>query len=891
MAEPDARARAVVRAVGWVVHPRWREEILGDLLEAHTRRADGSWSRARTGVLAARVLVVGVVSRWHALRGTHTWPRASTRGGTSVFDMVLRDIRFALRSFRRAPLFSGAAILTLGSAMGLTVTVFAVVHSVLLRPLAYPDAERLVFVQGQPGARYGVSMPHHVAFAERSPLVESAAAWQGWLPVSRNESGHPQRHPGASVSAEYFRMLGTQAALGQLFRPDHGDPGHEPVVVLGEDLWSASFGSDPDVIGRVWTLDGIPHRIVGVVPADFQDPMARLLGGSRREVWRASPPPFLDAREDRGWVGFWSMARLRPGVRPGELTVAMQRTVREEAVGDDSDRYAREFRAIRFRDALVEGVRPTLRALLGAVALVLLIACANLANLLLARGTARAPELAVRRSLGAGRRRLLTQLLVESMVLAAAAAVVGTALAWGGVRLLVLLGGPLLPRAAEIGVHPGSVAFAAALALGSALVFGLLPALRATGSHRLRLDPTRGGGGHGQGRLRRALVILETALAMSLLSGAGLLLATAYRLETVHPGFDAEQVWTLPVGLHEERFPTPDEQAAALRRIEEAIIGLPDVAAVGSITDLPLSGAVNSTRVLRPEDSPSDAAGRPNVLVRAVTAGYFETLGIPVVQGQVDDALQSLAGEVAVVNDVTARQFFPGRDPLGRILRVRGVDRQIVGVVSAVREFDLTDDGQDPVLYTPYAQEREGWMRGTTTLVVRTSLGGPGAAGRLRNAALNASPRALLGEVRPLRRLLDDLKRAPRFRATLILTFAGLALLLCAVGLGGVVTYTVARRTREIGIRMALGAEAGEVRRMILRDTAGLSVIGIGAGVAVALLGSRVLAGFLVGVHHQDPRVLGVAAVVVLGTGLLAGWWPARRAAALDPAETLRAAS
>ena len=805
---------------------------------------------------------------------------------------VLQDIRFAARALRRSPLFAAVALLTLGAGVGLTVAVFAVVNAVLLRPLEYADAETLVLMQGQPGARHGLSMPHYMLFREHSDLLADAAAWQGWSPVMEGPDGSPSRRSGASVSASFFAVARVEPAAGRFFTAEDGMPGHEPVVVLGHELWVSRFGGDRSVLDRVIELDGERHRVVGVAPPDFVDPVGRGLGFAPREVWRSDPPAFADAAQDVGWVGFWSVGRLRPGARAAGLTAEMRALLAAQPGAAEYEQFIREFRAITVRDAVVEAVRPTLWVLFGAVALVLLIACANLANLLLARATVRSGEFAVRTSLGAPRSRLVRQLLTESMVLALAGAALGMVVAVVAVRVLVRLAGPSLPRAAEVGIDLPVLLFALAAAFGTALVFGAVPALRATaeGSVRAAGDGARGRllGGKGK-RLRHALVVLETALAMVLLSGAGLLLATLLRLDSVDPGFDTEGVVVMQLGLDEARLPAPELQSSALRRIEAAVVAVPGVAAAGSITDLPLSGAVNSTRVRRAEESEDAAASRRNVLVRAVTPDLFDALGLDYTRGRpLDREVRSGTEPVAIVNAEFGRRFYGSDGAVGRRVVVRGVERRIIGVVTDAREFQITSAEADAVLYTPYDQERESWMRSGVTLVVRTTGRGPALAERVRAAVLAAEPRVLAGPVRPLADLVEAQVRAPRFRATLILVFSCVAVLLAAVGVGGVVAYGVSQRTPEIGLRLAIGAEARQVLAMMLRETAALVGAGVAVGVAAALAAGRLLAGFLFQIGPSDPVVLLAAATTLLAVGFVAGWLPSRRAARVDPARTLR---
>ena len=877
----------VGRALARCVHPRWRADIVADLYEEHSDRLDrGVGARSSHARLAMALIGAALASHAQAIR--YRPARFEGSGGGGGMETVWQDVRYSLRGLRRAPLFTLVALLTLGAGMGLTVAMFAVVNAVLLRPLDYPEPESLVLVQGQPGALRGVSMPQHIQFRDASAGLAAAAAWQGWSPVLSNDNGELQRLPGASVSHEFFMLLRTQPAAGRLFSVIDGDPGHEPVVVLDHTLWATRFGADPQVVGQLVEFDREPYRIVGVAPEGFLDPVARGLGRANPSLWRATPPAFIEAETDAGWVGFWSIGRLRPGATPGDVTAEMRRSLVEGYEGvPDVARYASEFRAIRVRDAVVEDVRPTLRILFLAVGLVLLISCVNIANLLLSRAAVRRQEMAIRSSVGAHRRRLVRQLFTESLVLALGGATLGAALAAGGLRLFVAMGGEALPRSGEIAIDGSVLLFSLLASAATAVFFGVVPALRAT--DELLDTRSRGASSRSTGGLRRGLVVLETALAMVLLTGAGLLATAALRIEAVDPGFAVEGRAIMTVDLGAERFPTPEDQAAALVRIREALHSLPAVSGVGAITDLPLSGAVNSTRIRRAGDSDDEAAARSNVLVRAITPGYLEAMAMPRLQGVDFDATARLGAEdVAIVNDEFARRFYEGADPLGEVVWVRGIDRRIVAVVPSVREFDLTGATRDPVLYTPYAQEREGWMRSRVTLVLALSTRSAADLQALRSVALEAEPRALVGRAAPFSSAVNELKRGPRLRAGLIVAFAALALLLAAVGMGGVVAYSVSQRIREIGIRLALGARRGDVQAMVLKDTARMTMVGVGLGLVGALLAGRGLADFLFEVNARDPWVLSAAGIALLVVGLVSGWLPARRASRLDPATTLR---
>lgn len=901
------------RLSGWLarlVPERYRDDVMGDLLEEHAQVVLPRRGRLRAGAwLAVRTLAAAAAIRWFGLRArlgrtwrsgaagiaTDTRARENARGG--AMEHLVQDVRFALRTWRRAPLFTAAVLATLGAGMGLTLAVFSVVSGVLVRPLDYPDPDRLVHVQGQRAARFGVSMPVHLTAVEGSSLVESASAWQGWGVVSYDGEGLPVRRSGASVSAEFFDLLGARPAAGRLFRAEDDEPGHPPVAVLSHALWQQEYGGREDVVGGLVRFSDASYEIVGVAPAGFVDPVTLYLGWSQPQLWRAHPPGFDAAREDRGWVGFWSLARLRAGASLEDFRAELLALL-DDRFGPPENPW--EVRAVTFKDAVVEDVRPTLAVLLVAVIGVLLIACGNVANLLLSRASVRAREIAVRSSLGAARGRVVRQLFTESLLLALAAALLGLAASVAGTAGLVRMAAGELPRADAVGLDGRVLAFALLAAAGTAVLFGLVPALRVGGqdaSAALRGGGRPGTSGRRGHAVRSSLLVAQTALSMVLLVSAGLLVVTLRSFQSLNPGFDPAGALVVPVGLMPERYPEPALQDQAVARIARAASELEGVRAAGIITDLPLSGAVNSTRVLRVGESAETAPPRPGVLVRAIDPGYLEAMGIALRGGR-PLSPSDVAGveEVAVVNESFARLFFPEGAALGATVVVRGVERTIVAVAADVREFTLADGG-DPVLYTPWAQERESWMRSGFWLVVRGGTAPARLAAALHERVRSVEPGATLGPCPdavlpggacPLASFVDRQVVAPRLRATLLVLFATLAVFLTAVGLGGVTAHGVAQRVPEIGLRLALGAQRLDVQAMVMRRSLILVGAGLALGLAGALAASRSLEAFLFGVDAREPAVFAGVALLLGGIGLVASWLPARRAARVDPAVTLR---
>ena len=798
---------------------------------------------------------------------------------------VIQDVQLAVRSWARAPLFTLLAVSMLGLGMGGTLAVFSVVSGVLMEPLDYTDPDRLVHIEGRRVARHGITYVDYEEIEQHARSLEAVAAWQGWRIVLRDGQGVPQTTSAASVSANFFDVLRAGPSAGRLFGPEDQPLGHTPVVVLSHTFWQEQYASDADVIGRSIRVDSASYTIVGVAPPGFVDPVAAAIPTTEPVMWRARPEMFNSA-ERRDWVGFWAFGRLRAGVTLQQARGEVRQIAR--ALYPNAPQPV-DVDVATFRDRLVRDVRPTLLLLFAAVGGVFLIACANLTNLLLSRGTARVRDVAVRASLGAGRPRLVAQLLTETLVLCLFGAVVGLGVAWAGGRAIVALAATGLPRASAVTLDVRVLLFALLLCILCALAAGLAPALRMTDA-RVALALRAAGRStlparHGQ-RLRHSLVIIETALAVILLSGGGVLLRSAWNLTRVHPGFDATPVLTLRASFISEAFPTANSQDMALGNVIDRVAALQNVEAVGAISDLPLSGAINSTSIQR-SDNPSERGLQ--TLVRAITPETFTALHIPTLRGRTFDAADAPgAAQVAVVNARFVESLFADQDPIGRTVEVRGVTREIVGVVADVKEFTLAG-GPDLVLYLPYVQETQSWMREQMTLVIRTTGGLANMAEHASAAARSAEPLVTLTAIRPMSEYIDRDVAAPRLRAILIGVFAALALALAAVGTGGLMAYTVSRRLPEMGLRMALGATRGAILELVFRSAARLTIVGILLGLLGALASLRLVARFLFGVPPIDIPVLIAATALLAIVGTLASWLPAVRAARTDPATTLRA--
>jgi predicted permease len=795
------------------------------------------------------------------------------------------DLRGALRLLLRSPGFAGVVILTLAVAIGATTSVFSVVRGLLLRPLPFREPASLVRFYASWRQIHGtVSAAEYRQDHEHLKTMSGVAAW-GYGSGNLSGAGAPEHILIGRVTSSLLPVLGVQPAFGRWFGRDEEEPGRGRVLVLGRALWQRRFGGDPGAVGRTVVISGHPFLIVGVLADDLQlaenfDAWAPLRFSADQLTPQSRANHFLrvigrlarnatlaDARAEMAVVS----ARLRsafPGVYPADAGFEMT--------------------ALPLLDQMVGRVRPMLWMLFGAVVLVLLMACANVGNLMLARATARERELAVRAALGAGRSRLVRQMLVESVFLALIGGALGLLFALWGVDLLLAAGPADLPRAREVRVDGAVLVFALGVSLLSGILFGLLPALTTT---QVKVhDALRGGSASAAPRprrLRRALVSTDVALALVLVCGAALLLRSFSRVVATDPGFQPAGAVALHVSLpggfgdDEQRYRTVFR--SVLQRLRE----LPGTSAAGGVDYAPLSGV--------PTDQPFEIEGRPvpagaqppDEENRTVTPGWFEAMGIPILRGR--NLLESdAAGKapVVVINDTFARKYWPGGDALGRRLRLSGDPRwwAVAGVVGDVREFGLDED-VPPTMYFPLDQ----MPTDTLTLVVR-SKAPPREVMRGAQQVLSAiDPRLPAYQVQPMSEVLAASLAQRAFALKLLHGFAALALLLAGLGLYGVLAYTVAQRTREIGVRMALGARPVQALALVARESATVVGAGLLLGVAGALAAARFFAGLLFGVGPADPLALLVAVLVLGAVALAATLVPARRAALVDPAVALRA--
>jgi predicted permease len=792
----------------------------------------------------------------------------------------LADLRYAARQLLRQPGFTLVALLTLALGIGANTAMFSVVNGTMLAPLPYPDAGRLVRIwETTPeGHRFSVSEPNFLDFRERSEQFESLAAIKD-VSLTFVEGGQAARLPGFAVSREFFSVLGHSPMAGRAFTREEDQPGSAAdAVVLGHDLWQRRFGGDRDLVGRTIRVEGRARTVVGVMGPDF--------GLLDSEYW---VPLAADPASDRGDHWLAMIGRLHPGATLQQAEAELQSIA--DGIGQQHPTLAGwGVEMMPFSRWLVrDSFRTTALLLLGAVGFVLLMACVNLANLIFARASRRQGELGLRLALGAGRGRLVRQLLVEAVLLCGLGLGLGIALAYWGVSALQAFGAGFIPRLESVRVDETVLAFAVGIGLVTVVLFGLLPALRISG---LDLNVTlRQGGRAGergdQRRVRDALVVVQIAMAMLLLVGAGLLLRSFWQLQSTDPGFDARDVVYAEIQLGDD-YAEPWQKVVFFRELIEDLSSRPGVSSAGATVVTPFSGS-NLMNDVTPVDraEASGAQGFMQAAWRTATPEAFETLGLPLIEGRLYDYTDRWDGpRVAVVTRTMAERMWPDRSAVGRAFywgSNTGEPLRVIGVVDDFRDVEMSGDVQ-PVMFLPY--HHLPWPK--MTLLVRGSADADAIA-RLIQSRVRALDESLpVPAVASLQDQADSIAAGPRFRTFLMASFAGLALLLAAVGIYGVMAYNVSQRTREVGLRMALGAAPGSISAMLVRRGAMLTVLGTLIGLLGAWVVTRFIQGLLFATEPLDPTATATAAFVLALTALAASWLPARRAARIQPTEALR---
>ena len=804
-------------------------------------------------------------------------------------SLWFRDLRYACRLLRRQPAFSGVAILTLALGIGATTAVFTVVYGVLLRPLPYRDPARLMMLlYGHHGRVSPWLSPLNFGdYVAQSDVFAGAAAL---APITANmtDTGDPERLQGARVSWNYFTVLGVPMTHGHAFtEADTQGDGHR--IVLSYGLWRRRFGGRPDVINSTTMFDGHAVTVVGVASPDVRFP-------ATAEFWQPlifTPHDLAPGSRGAQWVQV--LARLKDGVSPRQATTALETVASRLALTFPGTERDATPMAMPLHERIVQNSRPTLLVLLGAVTLVMLIACANVANLVLARAHGRGREMSVRAALGASRLQLIGQLLIESLVLGALGTIAGASLAFLPVRALVLLGPSSIPRLSEVALDVHVLAFAAGVAIVTSLVFGLTPAISASAwSSGRGFAPSRGAVGGSGTRPRRLLVIAELALAVMLLAGAGLLIRSYVQLQHVAPGFDPEGVVTFSLSFPAARYSDPAGPTVFVTTLLSHVQSEPGVDSASAAMGLPFTSDLDALTGFRREGEPEpDSASMPSASLRIITADYFKTMRIPLRSGRFFTPHDTATGpEVVVINERAAQRFFAGLNPIGQQIRVsaelarhaRNGPKTIVGVVGNVKYGGL-DEETPAELYLPYDQQPVD----AVTVAVRSRGDADTLVRTLRREVAALDPLLPLANISALGDLVDASIAGRRFTLLVFLVFGAIAVAMSAVGVYGVLAYLVGQRRREIGLRLAIGASPSDVVWLFVREAAVLILVGVSAGLAGALAGGRWIAGLLFGVTPADPATF-AAAVFTLGlTAACATYLPARRAASVDPAEALRA--
>ncbi|MEK6286976.1 MAG: ABC transporter permease [Acidobacteriota bacterium] len=801
-------------------------------------------------------------------------------------ENLLQDLRYGFRMLLKRPGFTAVAVLALALGIGANTAVFSVVNAVLLRPLPLKDPDRLVWIWGdsiqQPGnGRGSVSPPDFLDFREQNQVFERITAFQN-APFNLAGSGEPERVNGVRVSAEFFETVGVAPIHGRAFVSEEEQDGRGKVAVMGYGLWQRRFGGDPDLVGKTISLNGGSFTVVGIMPSGFQFPRDDV------ELW--TPITFgIPPTSVRRFHFLRPIARLKPGVSREQAQAEINAiTVRlEQQYPDSNTDYGA--RLVLLPEQIVGDMRLTLVLLTAAVAFVLLIACANVANLLLARAATRQKEIAIRSALGASRWRLVRQMLTESVGLALCGGLLGFMIAWWGVELLIKLGPSNIPRLREVTIDGPVFGFTLLVSCVTGILFGLVPALQASpsGLAEILKEGSRGSTGLRGRRVRGALVVSEIALALVLLIGAGLMLKSFLRLSQIEPGFQPVNVLTMQIGLTQTRYAEAPQRAAFFSQLLPRVAVLAGVQHAGAVSQLPMSGQNSDTSFSvegRPPAAPGERLGANS---RIASPDYFSALGIPLIEGRYfTDRDVKGSPNVIVISETFARQIFPDEQPLGKRLTIDAGQPwtgEIVGVVGAIRHSGLSVQPWRE-MYVAHAQNPVGGMN----LVVRAAGDPATLASAIKSEVQTLDKDLPLYNVRTMESVVSDSVAQPRFRALLLGIFAAVALILAAVGIYGVMSYYVTQRTHEIGIRMALGAQRRDVMRLVVGQGLMLAMSGVAIGLAAAFAVTRLMSSLLYEVGATDPTTFAVISLLLGGVATLACYIPARRATRVDPIGALR---
>jgi putative ABC transport system permease protein len=816
--------------------------------------------------------------------------------GTRLLQELVADLRYGLRQLRRNPSFTVIAVLTLALGIGANMAIFSVVNAVLLQPLPYKNPGRLVWVSevwphGGSKSNF-VPRPDFINWRNQNHVFKDIAAYGGQKNLDLTGVGEPQRIPAVRVSGSFFRVLGVGPTVGRGFLPQEDQQGGTRAVVLSHKIWQRLFSSNPAILGKPVTLDGQGYTVVGVLPAGFRFPDNNLEADLLLPIALTNNGNWYNLEKSIRLIH--AVARLRPGTTRSrarsDLKMILDRTVVQTPLAIIHMRGKIRIEVIGLHDKLVGNSRPVLLILLGAVCFVLLVACANVANLMMARATVRQREFAIRLTLGAARMRLIRQLLSESVIVSGLGTAAGLLVAHWGVRILRSPGSPEIPALREAAISGWVLGFVLAIAALTALLFGLAPAIlssRPELNEMLKKAGMATGSGIGHHRLRAILMVAELGLAMVLLTGSGLLIRTFLRLTAVDPGFRSRNILTLRIQLPSGKYSKPEQQAAFFQQALERVNALPGVQSAAATTSLPLT-AYRNTRGVVVEGRPVPPPGvAPSAPYTAVSPGYFRTMGIPLIAGRYFNAQDTEGSPGAViVNQAFARRYFPEENPLRK--RLRSVlsasnPQTIVGIVGNVRHLGPAHTAS-PEFYAPYLQHPTPDMM----LAIRTASNPSGLSSAVQGAVQSVDKNQPVYDVATMGQRLAGSIAAQRFNMFLIGAFAGLSLLLASVGIYGVISYSIAQRTHDIGVRMALGAERRDVLKMVVGQGLGPALIGVAIGIAGALALTRFLSSLLYGVKPTDALTFIAVSLILIAVSLLACYIPARRAAKVDPMVALK---
>jgi len=814
-------------------------------------------------------------------------PMGIERGANIIGDLA-QDLHYGVRMLVKNPSFTIVAVLALALGIGANSAIFSVVNTVLLRPLPYKNPGRLVMLWEE---------ATHLGFPKNTPSPANFIDWRAQNTVFEAMAamversfnltgvGEPERFDGRRVSANLFDLLGVQPQLGRAFRAEEDKPGSR-VVILSNGLWQHRFGGDPRVIGQAVSLNGESYTVIGVMPGSFQFPTRR------DQLW---VPLAFDAKEaaSRGNHFLEVIARMKPGVTLQQAQAEMSTIAARLAQQYPEENLRVGSVVTALQEQVVGDIKPALLVLLGAVGFVLLIACANVANLLLARAAARQKEIALRLALGAGRSRLTRQFLTESVLLAVIGGAVGLLLSIAGLRVLKTFIPDTISQAQAISIDAKVLVFTGLVALVTGIIFGLAPAMQV--SHLDINDTLKEGGRDAAGgtrgnRIRALLVIGEIAVSFVLLMGAGLLINSFMHLRNLHPGFRANHLLTMKIPLSEVKYPDKERRSPFYAEVLRRVQALPGVQSAAVAGNLPLTydGDSMPIGIEGRTDPPPDQ--RPDVILRVVGPGYFSTMGIPLVRGR-DFREQDKAdsARVVIVSEKTARHFWPGENPIGKRLKPGSTNRnipwiEIIGVVKDVRQNDFVSEPKMQ-MYMPYQQLNSF---APNALVVRTNVEPLSLAGAVRNAIWAVDKDQPVSNLRSMDEIVSEAVARQRFSMLLLGIFAALAMVLAAVGIYGVMSYSIAQRTREIGLRIALGAQKSDVLKMILRQGLRFVAAGLAIGLAASFALTRVMASLLFGISATDPATFVSISLMLIAVALLASYIPAVRAMKIDPMLALR---